>query len=102
PATLLVPTTPQPQTFEPPLASFFFASYYGSYCDVNNLTAATPPACPGDLNNDNAVTTPDLTIFLGQFGQSVIPGTGADFTNDGLVSTPDLAFFLGRFGQPCR
>ena len=57
--------------------------------------------CPGDLNNDNAVSTPDLTIFLGQFGQSVIPGTGADFTNDGLVSTPDLAFFLGRFGQPC-
>ncbi|MFM9958194.1 MAG: hypothetical protein ACKVZJ_08950 [Phycisphaerales bacterium] len=26
----------------------------------------------------------------------------ADFNNDGVVSTPDLTFFLGRFGQPCQ
>ncbi|MFM9957637.1 MAG: multicopper oxidase domain-containing protein [Phycisphaerales bacterium] len=62
----------------------------------------TPPFCPGDLNNDGAVNTADLTIFLGQFGNAVIiPGTGADFNGDGFVNTPDLTFFLGRFGQPC-
>ncbi len=104
PPTLLVPTTPQPQGFEPPLASFSWSSTYGSYVDVSNLIAAAPPACPGDLTGDNAVNTADLTRFLGQFGQacSNVTPPCADFNNDGVVNTADLTFFLGRFGSSCR
>ncbi|MBN8645848.1 MAG: hypothetical protein J0L61_11490 [Planctomycetes bacterium] len=62
----------------------------------------TPPApCVGDLNNDGVINTADLAQFLGQFGQTVAPGTGADLTGDGVVNTADLALFLGRFGQSC-
>lgn len=52
----------------------------------------------GDLNNDGAVTTPDLTLFLGQFGQTGA-ALAADFNCDGFVGTPDLVLFLGSFGR---
>ncbi len=73
------------------------------YAESNTVTlTVTPPPCVGDLNNDGAVNTADLTIFLNQFGNSVgVPGSGADFNADGTVNTPDLVIFLGRFGQPC-
>jgi hypothetical protein len=61
----------------------------------------TPPQCLGDLNGDNLVNTTDLTAFLGAFGSTVTPGTGADLNNDGAVNTSDLVIFLARFGQPC-
>jgi hypothetical protein len=61
----------------------------------------TPPPCLGDLNGDNLVNTTDLTAFLGAFGSTVTPGTGADLNNDGAVNTSDLVIFLARFGQPC-
>ncbi len=69
---------------------------------INDCTGATPPPpCPGDLNNDRAVNTADLVIFLGDFGSTVTPGTGPDFNSDGSVNTTDLVFFLGRFGTAC-
>jgi hypothetical protein len=61
-------------------------------------------ACLADFNNDNTVNTPDLTFFLGRFGEPVTPGSPAeraDFNADGAVNTADLIFFLGRFGSPC-
>lgn len=61
----------------------------------------TPPPCVGDLNGDKAVNTIDLTLFLGAFGSTVTPGTGADLNNDGAVNTADLVIFLARFGQAC-
>lgn len=100
PNTLLVPTTPQPVSSEPPLAGFSYSGTFGSYCDIFPLQAA-PPACPGDLNGDNAVNTTDLTLLLSQFGAAVTPGTGGDLNNDGVVNTSDLTFFLSRFGRPC-
>ncbi|MFM9959367.1 MAG: GC-type dockerin domain-anchored protein [Phycisphaerales bacterium] len=57
--------------------------------------------CPADLNNDGAVNTIDLTAFLGQFGTTRPPYTGADFNGDGSVNTIDLTFFLGQFGRIC-
>lgn len=60
-----------------------------------------PPVCEGDLNSDGFVNTADLTMFLGRFGQSGLPGSPGDFNNDGNVNTADLVTFLGNFGQPC-
>ncbi|MFM9958612.1 MAG: FG-GAP-like repeat-containing protein [Phycisphaerales bacterium] len=72
---------------------------------ANNIAAVlTRPPCRGDFNNDAAVTTSDLTFFLGRFGQTATPGTPAfraDFNSDGVVNTADLVTFLGRFGRPC-
>lgn len=66
-----------------------------------SISYSPPAPCVGELNNDGVINTADLALFLGQFGQAVVPGTGADLTGDGVVNTADLALFLGRFGQPC-
>ncbi len=69
---------------------------------VRSIEPCTPPpSCLGDLNNDNAVNVTDLTIFLGNFGASVTPGTSGDLNNDGVVNVTDLTTFLSRFGTPC-
>jgi hypothetical protein len=52
----------------------------------------------GDLNNDGAVNTADLTRFLGQFG-STGAFLSADLNCDGAVNTADLTRFLGQFGR---
>jgi hypothetical protein len=71
----------------------------------NQINFAPPsPACRADFNTDGVVSTPDLTFFLGRFGQPATPGSQAalaDFNGDGVVNTSDLTFFLGRFGQTC-
>ncbi len=102
-ASFMVPTTPQPAGFEPPLSDFTWSGTFGTYASVSNLNAATPPACPGDLNNDAQRDTADLVRFLGQFGQTcgAVTPPCADFNNDGTVNTLDLTFFLARFGVPC-
>jgi hypothetical protein len=76
-------------------------NFTGFYTN-NDAYARVVPPCQGDLNNDGAVNTADLVIFLGQFG-STRPGPfdGADFNGDTSVNTADLTFFLGRFGQAC-
>ncbi len=65
------------------------------------FTTAAPPACVGDLDGNNQVNVVDLTIFLGQFGNPIAPGTGGDFDGNGQVNVVDLTIFLGRFGLPC-
>lgn len=62
---------------------------------------ATPVRCPGDLNADGNIDTADLVMFLGAFGQSVVPGSTGDLNNDGSVNTQDLTQFLGVFGSQC-
>jgi hypothetical protein len=62
---------------------------------------AVPPPCPADINNDGAVNTQDLTIFLANFGQSVPPGTNGDLDGNGTINTQDLTAFLAAFGVPC-
>lgn len=59
------------------------------------------PPCPGDLNNDGAVNTADLTRFLSAFGQPTMRLANGDFNGDAAVTTGDLTFFLGRFGGVC-
>lgn len=66
-----------------------------------DFSVAPPPVCVGDLTGDLTVNTADLTLFLGQFGSSVTPGTGGDFNGDGAVNVLDLTEFLGRFGLAC-
>lgn len=66
--------------------------------------AVPPPACRADFDSSGAVSTADLTYFLGRFGTSPTPGTlqaRADFNASGVVDSEDLVFFLGRFGQAC-
>jgi len=65
------------------------------------LSVNAAPPCAGDANGDNQVNGADLSVLLGQFGQSVTPGTGADFNGDGIVNGADLSVLLGRFGTAC-
>jgi probable HAF family extracellular repeat protein len=65
-------------------------------------TLSPPPPCPGDLNDDNAVSLSDLTILLAHFGT---PGGAAyaegDLDADGDVDLSDLATLLANFGTSC-
>ncbi len=63
------------------------------------ITTCTPP-CVGDINNDHAVNTADLTLLLGNFGRTG-PNLQGDLNGDNQVNTADLTILLGRFGQPC-
>lgn len=55
-----------------------------------------------DLNGDGCVTTSDLLVFLGQFGQNVQPGnfnsTQTDLNCDGQTTTSDMLILLAQFG----
>lgn len=53
----------------------------------------------GDLNGDGYVNTADLTVMLGNFGQSGKRPSQGDLTGDGVVNTADLTQLLGNFGQ---
>jgi hypothetical protein len=55
--------------------------------------------CPGDLNGDCIINTPDLVTFLGRFGKTdQAPYSLGDLNNDRKIDTADLVTFLGRFG----
>ncbi len=69
--------------------------------DVAVVVVAVPPMCGGDANGDEVVDGADLSVLLGQFGQSVTPGTAADFNGDGVVDGADLSVLLFRFGTAC-
>lgn len=70
---------------------------------ATTFTTATPPPpdCPGDANGDNSVDSADLSVLLGNFGQSVTPGTSGDLNDDGSVDSADLSVLLGAFGSTC-
>lgn len=55
------------------------------------------PACPADLDGDDAVGPADLAILLGAWGGK---GGDADLDGDGAVGPADLALLLGAWG-PC-
>lgn len=55
--------------------------------------------CLGDLNGDLAVTTPDLLIFLTDFGCNV--DCVGDVDGNGSVNSNDLLVFLSNFGTFC-
>jgi len=57
-----------------------------------------PPACFGDANGDGLTNGADLSVLLGQFGQTVSPGSDADFNGDGEVNGADLSVLLSNFG----
>lgn len=55
--------------------------------------------CPGDLNADCVINTPDLITFLGRFGKTdQAPYSPGDLNNDRKIDTADLVSFLARFG----
>ncbi len=56
--------------------------------------------CFGDLNNDLAVTTADLLIFLTEFGCEV--DCIYDFDGDGETITNDLLLLLAFYGTTCE
>jgi len=51
-----------------------------------------------DMNQDGAVSFPDVGAFLGAF---TAQDGAADFSGDGAVSFPDVGAFLGAFTSPC-
>lgn len=65
------------------------------------MAVTVPVVCPGDFNEDGAVNTLDLTIFLANFGQAVTPYSSGDLDGNGVVNTLDLTGFLAVFGAPC-
>ncbi|MGP1346740.1 MAG: M12 family metallo-peptidase [Phycisphaerales bacterium] len=68
---------------------------------VLNLTfepVATP--CQGDANADGMIDSEDLSIVLGEFGQSGA-GLQGDLDGNAQVNSEDLAILLGAFGQSC-
>lgn len=71
----------------------------------NNCNGTIDPAeelagpCLGDFNNDGLISTPDLLLFLGEFG--CLSACTTDLNGDGNVTTADLLVFLGLFGQFC-
>jgi hypothetical protein len=57
--------------------------------------------CPGDFNNDGERNTADLVRLLSRFGTSQPCGAPEDMDVSFAVDTPDLTAFLGVFGQAC-
>ncbi|MDZ4821950.1 MAG: hypothetical protein SH856_00650 [Flavobacteriales bacterium] len=52
----------------------------------------------GNQNNDCAVNTGDLLLFMGAFGYNGFCGL-PDMNNDSIVNTSDLLLFMGTFGS---
>ncbi len=52
--------------------------------------------CDADLNNNDAVTTTDLSLFKSAFGTA---DPHANFNGNGSVTTTDLAIFKSLFGK---
>lgn len=65
------------------------------------LQTPPPPVCPGDANGDQVVNSADLSVLLGNFGQSVSGSSNGDFNDDGVVNSADLSVLLSNFGSAC-
>lgn len=57
--------------------------------------AATPPACPADVDRDGEVSASDLAILLGSWGTF---DPAIDLDGNGAVDAGDLAILLGAWG----
>ena len=57
------------------------------------------PALPGDANLDGRVDINDLTIVLGNYGQTGQTWTQGEFTGNGTVDINDLTIVLGNYNS---
>ena len=71
-----------------------FQGLFGTSC-TNDVTG-----CPGDYNNDGAITAADLPLFITDYsnGQNCVQ---CDINGNGIVDTQDYALFRGLFGTFC-
>lgn len=60
-----------------------------------SLDLPRPVACPGDLDGDGMVSSPDITVLLSAWGT---PGGAADLDGDGLVASSDITVLLSAWG----
>jgi len=65
-------------------------------CTIQDCVYFTGSGCAADLDNSGSVTTPDLLLFMGAFGNS--NGGCADFDGNGVVNVIDLIIFTSGFG----
>jgi hypothetical protein len=65
---------------------------------------APPPACPGDIDGDNATNLADFSVLASNFGAFGLPhGNGesrnlGDLTDDGEVNLADFSVLAADFG----
>lgn len=72
------------------------ASTFTSRFDLIQLLGADE-TLPGDVNHDETVSLPDMSILLSSWGEMVEPRTEGDVDGDGLVDIPDLAIMLNHW-----
>ena len=78
-----------------------------SLCDwpdgiINISLPLNPQGVPADLDNDGAVATADLLLFLSHLGSDSTSTSfyhEYDLNNDGTIGTADLLLFLSAFGD---
>ncbi|MBL7941537.1 MAG: hypothetical protein JNM00_02165, partial [Flavobacteriales bacterium] len=58
-------------------------------------------SCEGDLDNNGAINTSDLLVFLAAFGCTINCGP-ADLDGNGAVNVSDLLVFTALFGTTCE
>ena len=88
-----------PNTVMPATIYYHCVVHYTSM--TGSISLGPPaPACPGDLNNDQAVNSSDFGIFVGAFG-STCSGCPADMNGNGVVNSSDFGLFVGAFGNSC-
>ena len=64
--------------------------------------APAGPACPGDLDGNNAVDLSDLSTLLAHFGTpSGAMYADGDLDGNGTVDLSDLTLLLANFGSTC-
>lgn len=57
--------------------------------------------CFGDLNGDQVVDLADLSILLGNYGNTGTTYPQGDLNQDGIIDLFDLSSLLSHFGNPC-
>lgn len=73
---------------------------------VMDENLAPPPVCPGDSNFDLVVNACDLSVVLGNFGNTVPPPDAfanyGDLNGDSVVNGADLSVLLGNWSAACE
>ncbi|MFA6133026.1 MAG: PEP-CTERM sorting domain-containing protein [Phycisphaerae bacterium] len=70
----------------------------GSGPTANYMVKTNIYARKGDANRDGLVSTGDLSLLAGSWGQSGKTWTNGDFNGDGVVGTGDLSLLAGNWG----
>ncbi|MBC7835268.1 MAG: hypothetical protein H7Y88_09240 [Phycisphaerales bacterium] len=66
--------------------------------DFASVVVALPPPCAADWNDSGAVTSADITAFLGDWFADLSGGTNvADFNESGATTSADITAFLGAW-----